>query len=796
MKYLLWLMLFNLMGLTAVAQSEECSLPERLTIGQMAQVTEITSANRVRAAAGLGGTVLGEIPPGAIFRVMSGSICADGYRWWQVQYADINGWTAEGGDGQYWLEPLEILPPVPLADDAITAANVEQIASTARLGSGYINAVAWSLDGETLAVATSIDLSLYPLDGSERQVLSEGAVNDVAYSPDGRWLAAAFEDGYAQLYDTATGEVKLELPIFQSVSAIAFSLDGSLLATGLRRSSFASNDAAIHVWDVATGEQVASQSAKYDPEVIRFVPDSSALVFAGFAEVSIWDYQTAAVEEIEGSPVFDWAVSPDGRYVVSASDDISDIQYLRLYDRETGEFSADITTETRQSGASQTYFTPDGLLLTVNPDGTLVARDLPALRVIETLAENVATAVFSPDGESLAVSQRNGIVRLFATPRRGDNGRVSMEALAVFNGLSAAADELFFSPDGAYLAASDNTHELIVWQVIESDGRKISDQVAHWDNFTPPITTLAFSPDDSRVAAGGRNASVYVWDHANQTPETVFSGHEGEITAVAFNADGTQIATGDETFTRQRTLHIWEAASGESIASQPNEGTGLQGPDELFYLTNGTWMVAQFFDVASGNDPSLLWRGAVNGAGLSLEDVLPLHRQGDGSSAKTIAITRDGRLMAIGYRSGIVRLTDPISGTAYVTLPNPDSFQAELSAFSGDGRRLTVSYRALDGGGNPLTMIVIWDTQTGAEITRFHRQLDSVNALAMNADGSLVTLGMKLGTVIIYNAGSGEYLSTLLGQAEAISDLIFSHDGSILAAASDDGTIRLCSLPA
>jgi len=51
--------------------------------------------------------VIGRIPGGGVFTVVAGPYCGqDGRLWWYVIYQGIEGWTAEGENGTYWLEPL------------------------------------------------------------------------------------------------------------------------------------------------------------------------------------------------------------------------------------------------------------------------------------------------------------------------------------------------------------------------------------------------------------------------------------------------------------------------------------------------------------------------------------------------------------------------------------------------------------------------------------------------------------------------------------------------------------------
>jgi hypothetical protein len=47
--------------------------------------------------------IIGQIPEGSIVKVLEGPTCASGYFWWKVDAGLVSGWTAEGGDGVYWL---------------------------------------------------------------------------------------------------------------------------------------------------------------------------------------------------------------------------------------------------------------------------------------------------------------------------------------------------------------------------------------------------------------------------------------------------------------------------------------------------------------------------------------------------------------------------------------------------------------------------------------------------------------------------------------------------------------------
>ncbi|HLU11093.1 MAG TPA: SH3 domain-containing protein [Oceanobacillus sp.] len=63
--------------------------------------------NRLRAEPSTSSAILGEIPGGELFYVLSGPTCddANGIVWWQVDYNGLVGWTAEGQGNTYFVEP-------------------------------------------------------------------------------------------------------------------------------------------------------------------------------------------------------------------------------------------------------------------------------------------------------------------------------------------------------------------------------------------------------------------------------------------------------------------------------------------------------------------------------------------------------------------------------------------------------------------------------------------------------------------------------------------------------------------
>ena len=87
------------------------------------------------------------------------------------------------------------------------------------------------------------------------------SILDVAFSPDGRTLATASRDGTAKLWDLARGRTRATLDVHPGrwVNAVAFSPDGTLVATGggggWPREGVTDVSGDLELWDAATASR-------------------------------------------------------------------------------------------------------------------------------------------------------------------------------------------------------------------------------------------------------------------------------------------------------------------------------------------------------------------------------------------------------------------------------------------------------------------------------------------------------------------------------------------------------------
>ena len=262
-------------------------LQPRLTIGAQGRVENNGFPNVVRDQPGTSGRYLGEIPPNALFTVMDGPKCStlDKIVWWQVNYNNtLIGWTAEGKDGDYWLEPPDFAltptaavgTPAPLnVTVAGTVSNLGNYGAPLALLEGSQKIAVGSPAGTVVVADLRTNTRLYETPGQG------GAITALAAGTDTRanvpLLASGSADGVLVLWANTTGtfmqRARLTAPgAAGGIAALAFSPDGSLLASS-------AGDGIVRLWDTSSGALLSSLSGHTALVTsLNFSADGSALV--------------------------------------------------------------------------------------------------------------------------------------------------------------------------------------------------------------------------------------------------------------------------------------------------------------------------------------------------------------------------------------------------------------------------------------------------------------------------------------------------------------------------------------
>ena len=167
--------------------------------------------------------------------------------------------------------------------------------------------------------ASQLDLPQAVLRGSD------GPILDVAFSPDGRRVACCSRDGAARLWDVQTGQMLATLRehdkgVDQMYYRVLFTADGQRLIT-------AGTDHNLRVWDVATGAVIHVLRGHSDEIYTIDITRDGTRIASGAKDntVRLWDARTGectAVVRAHHDHIYDVAFSPDGRRLASASQDL------------------------------------------------------------------------------------------------------------------------------------------------------------------------------------------------------------------------------------------------------------------------------------------------------------------------------------------------------------------------------------------------------------------------------------------------------------------------------------------
>ncbi|MBN1680404.1 MAG: WD40 repeat domain-containing protein, partial [Anaerolineae bacterium] len=369
--------------------------------------------------------------------------CANQMVWWQVDFDTLVGWTAEGQYGVYWLEPVSpaVQPgsatpaaitgqpgapqvyTLPENSPAITLDNAANLVPFIDLPLGEaITGLAWSANGDTLAVTSASGIWLYDTAAFTRlpRLLSvpNGPVYDVTFSPDQVMMATAHNDGTVRLWDITTGGQRSVLRGHtQPVYSVAFNADGTRLASGGGTDTALD---AIRLWDISSGAQtIAFQGHTAAVTALAFSPDGTLLASASEdRSVRLWDIVSgtpATVLSGHAQPVTDLAFKPDGTWLASASNDGT----VRLWDIASG---ASLVLEGHADQVHALAYSPGGSIL-ASGGGALAGAGDNAVRLWDpgasepvgildaygTAPEAGITALaFSPDGTKLAFASTQG----------------------------------------------------------------------------------------------------------------------------------------------------------------------------------------------------------------------------------------------------------------------------------------------------------------------------------------------------------------------------------------------------
>jgi len=481
---------------------------------------------------------------------------------------------------------------------------------------------------------------------------------------------------------------------------------------------------------------------------IAYTPDGKHLlsVDSGNAVV-FWGAATGKeMRRIEnrGNFIYTFVLSPDGKTLATVGEKYPNIL---LWDVATGKEVHQITHETLSTPKvvehpASAVFTPDGKTFAVSKgDGIIRVWDTVTWQEKQPLPKggstlqlpNVGASVyhFLSDGKTLISgwngSKYNGITWLDSGTGK-EIRRLDVQPASSYGWTMTA------SPDGKRLAAVVNPGVLYIWNA--ATGEEISRTDLGAQDVAP--CCLCFSPDSQTLAcnasvgnAGGRAASRVTMLFAGNTGKVTHRwSNVGEVRYMAFSPDGKTLAQ-----SRQTVIDFRDAVTGKPAME-------IQRLSESVNL------------VAFG---------------------------GDGKSL--IAGCRDGRVSSWESLTG---KPQPALQAAHDEIM-PQRLGLFTASFTPDGTKAA--------GGDAKGALHVWEPMTGKTLCQIEGVLTKGVSPVFSRDGTMLALHDKDG-ISVWDTATGKLRQTL--PAKFIHNHVFSNDGRLLATATQafngvaiESTIRL-----
>ena len=215
----------------------------------------------------------------------------------------------------------------------------------------------------------------------------------------------------------------------------------------------------------------------------------------------------------------------------------ANLQRAMLQIRESNIFQG------HESRVLSVAFSPDGKsIVSGSDDNTLRLWDLqgnPIGQPFQGHESSVWSVAFSPDGKAIVSGSDDRRLRLWDLQGH--------QIVQPFQGHESWVWSVAFSPDGKAIVSGSVDKTLRLWDL---QGNQIGKP---FQGHESRVMSVAFSPDGKAIVSGGWDNTLRLWDLQGNQIGQPFQGHEDSVLSVAFSPDGKTIVSSSA----DHTLRLW-----------------------------------------------------------------------------------------------------------------------------------------------------------------------------------------------------------------------------------------------